>query len=170
VDSVEGTLIGDAGNATVKLPSGKLQISSPFTITENNEVNFVYDITVIKTGNGKYILKPQIGASGADKPFQEVGNSSKGNDQKSGKVKESKFKGTLTANTTDIWEVETEDGTILYIDTSDAAIKGEPAVGLSVIVFGTSTDGINITASKVIMVVEDEEDTEEEDIDQDTET
>jgi hypothetical protein len=70
----ENPLPGD--NATVKLPSGKLQISKPFSVdntTEGSIVNFIFDITVVKAGeSGKYILKPQIGASGPDQPFNDV--------------------------------------------------------------------------------------------------
>ncbi len=58
--------------AEVKLPSGRLQISKPFTVGDNTS-NFVYDITVIKAGNsGQYILKPQIAESGADQKFNDV--------------------------------------------------------------------------------------------------
>ena len=72
VDNVTGVLNG-GGAANVKLPPEKLQISKPFTVNETGEVNFVYDITVVKAGkSGKYILKPQIAQSGADQPFNEV--------------------------------------------------------------------------------------------------
>jgi hypothetical protein len=80
-ENVEGILKGSDGtspgdNATVKLPSGKLQISKPFTISEEDGssiVNFVFDITVVKAGNsGQYILKPQIAESGANQPFNDV--------------------------------------------------------------------------------------------------
>ena len=61
---------GEAVN--VKLPSNKLQISKPFTISDS-VVNFVYDITVVKAGkSNKYILKPQIARSGSDQKFNEV--------------------------------------------------------------------------------------------------
>jgi hypothetical protein len=71
VDNVTGILGGD--NVTVKLPGDKLQISKPFTVTPDSEVSFVFDITIIKAGNsGKYILKPQIAASGADQPIHDV--------------------------------------------------------------------------------------------------
>jgi len=63
------------GTADVKLPSDKLQISKPFTISseDGQVVNFVFDVTVIKAGeSGKYIMKPQIGESGADQNFTEV--------------------------------------------------------------------------------------------------
>jgi len=71
VESVKGILNGGA-ELEIKLPSGKLQISKPFTIGDD-VVNFVYDITVIKTGKSdKYILKPQIAQSGADQTINEV--------------------------------------------------------------------------------------------------
>ena len=64
VSDVEGVLA--SGEANVKLPGGKLQISKPFEITSGEVTNFIYDITVIKAGeSGKYILKPQIAQSGA---------------------------------------------------------------------------------------------------------
>ncbi len=74
VDSVVGTLKPEIGvNTTVKLPGDKLQISKPFSVADNGTVSFVFDVTIIKAGNsGKYILKPQIGASGADQPFNDV--------------------------------------------------------------------------------------------------
>ena len=57
----------------MKLPSNKLQISKPFTISSDSAVNFVYDIMVVKAGkSGKYILKPQIAESGADQGFNDL--------------------------------------------------------------------------------------------------
>ncbi len=71
VESVKGILNGGA-ELEIKLPSGKLQISKPFTIGDD-VVNFVYDITVIKTGKSdKYILKPQIAQSGAGQKINDV--------------------------------------------------------------------------------------------------
>jgi len=86
----EGSTTQPGDNTTVKLPSGKLQLSSPFTVTttgsNNSTVNFVFDITVIKAGNsGKYILKPQIGESGPDQPYNDVtpkGEKNKNNNYK----------------------------------------------------------------------------------------
>ena len=64
---------GKPNNATVKLPSDKLQISKPFTVAVDGSVSFVFDITIIKTGqSGQYILKPQIGESGAGQHFNDV--------------------------------------------------------------------------------------------------
>ena len=75
VTEVNGTLIPELGGerADIKLPSNKLQISKPFTISENETTSFVYDITVIKAGqSGQYILQPQISESGADKEFNKM--------------------------------------------------------------------------------------------------
>lgn len=75
VSNVEGILAAGTANGTanVKLPSGKLQISTPFTVSDNNTTSLVFDITVIKAGkSGKYILKPQIAESGAGKEYSEV--------------------------------------------------------------------------------------------------
>lgn len=72
VDNVTGILADGGGTAEVKLPSGRLQISKPFTVGDE-VANFVYDITVVKAGtSGKYILKPQIAESGADQEFNDV--------------------------------------------------------------------------------------------------
>lgn len=72
VDNVTGILDDGGGTAEVKLPSGRLQISKPFTVGDE-VANFVYDITVVEAGNsGKYILKPQIAESGADQEFNDV--------------------------------------------------------------------------------------------------
>jgi len=74
VDNVTGVLRDSpSDNATVKLPGDKLQISKPFMVAADGSVSFVFDITIIKAGqSGKYILKPQIGASGAAQPFNDV--------------------------------------------------------------------------------------------------
>jgi hypothetical protein len=89
VESVEGVLVG-GGSANVTLPSGKLQISKAFEITEDSATSFVYDITVIEAGkSGKYILKPQIAQSGADQKFTETKRTGKpeepGKPEKTGK-------------------------------------------------------------------------------------
>jgi hypothetical protein len=71
VDSIKGILNGGT-EIEMKLPSNKLQISKPFTISDS-VVDFVYDITVVKAGkSGKYILKPQIAESGAEQKFNEL--------------------------------------------------------------------------------------------------
>ena len=75
VSDVKGVPVdaGEGETAEVKLPSNKLHISKPFTISSDSAVNFVYDITVVKAGeSGKYILKPQIAESGADQGFNDL--------------------------------------------------------------------------------------------------
>jgi len=77
IENVIGVLKTDNGDpAKVFLPSGKLQISKPFSITTDEPaVNFVYDVTVVKAGqSGKYVLKPQIVQSGANQPYHKVGD------------------------------------------------------------------------------------------------
>lgn len=71
--NVTGILKGE--KVTVKLPSGKLQISKQFTVTVGDDsiVSFIFDITVIKAGkSNKYILKPQIAESGPNQKFIDV--------------------------------------------------------------------------------------------------
>ena len=75
VDNVTGTLIQDygGGQPEIKLPSNKLQISKPFTISENDTTSFVFDVTVVEAGkSGNYILQPQIAESGAEKEYKEM--------------------------------------------------------------------------------------------------
>jgi hypothetical protein len=60
----------------VKLPSGKLQISKAFEVASDSVTSFVYDLTVVAAGSPqsgiKYILKPQVGQSGADQKFEKI--------------------------------------------------------------------------------------------------
>ena len=77
VDSVQGVLASEPGQIIdVKLPSNKLQLSKSFEVAAGTPLSFVYDLTVIAAGNPKsgikYILKPQIGESGADQSYNEV--------------------------------------------------------------------------------------------------
>ena len=83
VGGVTGTLLSATSTTTstvtstiIKLPSSKLQINKPFEVLEDSVTSFVYDITVIAAGNEKggikYILKPVISESGADKAFNLV--------------------------------------------------------------------------------------------------
>ncbi|WP_276254383.1 DUF4382 domain-containing protein [Halomontanus rarus] len=64
VSETEGILI-DGTEATVKLPSEKLQIQTPFAVEAGEEIDFVFDIAPHKAGkSGKYILKPVISQTG----------------------------------------------------------------------------------------------------------
>ncbi len=59
VSQVSGILLGSDEEVDIKLPSGKLQLSTPFEVESGEVINFVYDLTVVKAGrSGQYILKP----------------------------------------------------------------------------------------------------------------
>ncbi len=70
VTNVRGVLKETGQTVEIKLPSQKLHLSKPFQITADTVTSFTYDLTVIATGSSqsglKYILKPQIGQSGAE--------------------------------------------------------------------------------------------------------
>lgn len=72
-EDITGILLdGDGETADVKLPSEKLQISKPFTISSGQVVDFVFDITVVEAGqSGKYNLLPQIAQSGSDQDIDD---------------------------------------------------------------------------------------------------
>lgn len=84
VSDVSGVLKETGELVDVKLPSEKLQISKGFEVTSSSMISFVYDITVIATGSPqsgiKYILKPQVGQSGANQSFEKIDR--KGGDQR----------------------------------------------------------------------------------------
>ena len=73
VSEVSGILVDGGEEIEIKLPSSKLQISTPFEVESGEVINFVYDLTVVEAGTrGQYILKPQIGQSGANQDFTKV--------------------------------------------------------------------------------------------------
>lgn len=63
VATAEGVVDGEA--VDVMVPSDRLRIIKPFEVGEGEELNFVFDITVVKKGprNG-YNLLPIVGRSG----------------------------------------------------------------------------------------------------------
>lgn len=161
VDNVTGILAG-AGETEVKLPSGKLQISKPFTISDS-VIDFVFDITVVEAGkSGKYVLQPQIAQSGPDKPFNLV--TAKGKPEDSGKpekpgkpedkgkpeeeeAEELRFEGVIETINGTTWTMTIENE-LKTVDVSQAEIEGEPVEGLEAKVKGTVVDDI-IVASEV---------------------
>ena len=73
ISEVRGVLLESGEDIEIKLPSNKLQISTPFEVEGGELTSFVYDLTVVKAGkSGQYILKPQVGQSGADQDFIKV--------------------------------------------------------------------------------------------------
>lgn len=72
VGAVEGTL-ANGERVTVKLPSEKLQLHERFEVGGDEEVEFVFDITVHEAGkSGKYVLSPVASESGTDVPMRKV--------------------------------------------------------------------------------------------------
>lgn len=71
ITEIKGIIEATQEEISAKLPSGKLQLNYSFEVTEDTTTSFIFDITVIKTGqadNGKYILKPQASESGVVQP------------------------------------------------------------------------------------------------------
>lgn len=66
VDSVDATLT-DGESADVKVPSEKLQLTKPFDVVADEPLEFVYDINVVRKGQGnEYNLLPVISGSGVN--------------------------------------------------------------------------------------------------------
>ena len=152
VSEVNGILTSELGGekANVKLPSEKLQISKPFTVSEDTITSFVYDVTVVKAGrSGQYILQPQIAQSGADQEFTEVeqGEGKGQKPEKPGKPEGLEFEGTIEAMGETTWTVKI-DGEDKEVDVSGAEIKGEPDISLHVKIEGTEENG-DIVAKEV---------------------
>ncbi len=70
VTDVRGILKATGQTVEVKLPSQKLHLSKSFQVSADTVTSFTYDLTVVATGSPqsgvKYLLKPQIGQSGAE--------------------------------------------------------------------------------------------------------
>ncbi|MDQ2073968.1 DUF4382 domain-containing protein [Haloarcula sp. H-GB4] len=76
-ESVDGVVNGES--VDVKIPSEKLQLTKPFEVVAGESVDFVFDINVVKKGNGGYNLLPVIsesGVAGKDVAVEEVGSDS----------------------------------------------------------------------------------------------
>ncbi|MCD6414121.1 MAG: DUF4382 domain-containing protein [Candidatus Diapherotrites archaeon] len=97
VDSASGTV--DNETVDVKVPSGKLMITKNFEVMEGETTSFVFDITVIKKGNGDYNLLPVISKSGVlGKDVMSVNRTRIRNETEAGKPNE---KGNQTRNETE---------------------------------------------------------------------
>jgi len=155
VSQVSGILWDSGEEVDIKLPSSKLQISKPFRVESGEVTNFVYDLTVVKAGkSGQYILKPQIGQSGADQDFIKVeleeqpedNGKSKGKPQTPGKPGEQseEFKGIITAitesaNNASPWTM-TLEGVEGDVTVYVAELEGVPSLGAEAKVEGVLTD------------------------------
>ena len=120
----------------VKLPSDKLQVSKPFTVSDST-IEFVFDITVIaeKVGqSGMYILQPHIDESGPDKGYVIHA----GEDQD-----EIEFKDTIHS----LDPLEIGDYTVIV--DGDTEIKGELMEGLTAKVEGLLQEDGSVLALKI---------------------
>ena len=77
--AIEGTL-AEGGEANVTLPSDRLRLNTHFVVEADAEVDFVFDIGVVETGNGRYLIKPVISESGTNVPIRPVGGAGAGGD------------------------------------------------------------------------------------------
>jgi predicted secreted protein len=177
VSDVEGILKGTSANETdnetakVKLPGGKLQISKPFTVSEDGVTSFVYDITVVEAGqSGQYILKPQIAESGADKEFKEVKQEQEREreeeqereQEQENKEEESEFEGTIETIDGTMWTVLI-NGDNWTANVSGAQIEGEPDIGRLVEIKGTEEDSVILASEVDIKEAEEPEENEDTD-------
>ncbi|MFC3959040.1 DUF4382 domain-containing protein [Halovivax cerinus] len=66
-------VLTDGTETTLKIPSERLKIRTPFTVAADEELDFVYDIAPKKAGqSGRYILTPVISESGTEAEIEEV--------------------------------------------------------------------------------------------------
>jgi hypothetical protein len=156
VSNVTGILKPEAGGgvADIWAPSGKLQITLddvPFTVTEGGAiVDFVFDITVVKSGDsGQYLIVPQIAESGPDEDYREVDeHDSEG---------EIHVRGTILAMADSMWTVGLGDEE-WSVNVTGAEIEGTPALGLKVKIEGVIGEGNIILADEVEVAEVEEED------------
>lgn len=139
VSNVTGTLTLEAGGgqADIRVPSDKLHISIPFTVTEDGGiVDFVFDITVIKAGkSGQYLIMPQVAESG---PHQEFVIHGGGEDES-----EIEFKGTIEG----LDPLVIGGYTVIVDENTDT--EGELMTGLTAKVEGVLQEDGSILASKI---------------------
>jgi hypothetical protein len=150
VSNITGILKPEAGGgvADIWAPSGKLQITIddvPFTVTESGAiVDFVFDITVVKSGeSGQYLIVPQIAQSGPDQDYQEVDEDNSNS--------EIHLRGTILAMADSMWTVGV-GGEEWSVNVTGAEIEGTPALGLKVKIEGVVGEGNIILASQVEVV------------------
>lgn len=67
VSEATGVLRADGSTVDVGAPSGRIFLNTAFTISEDETTTFLFDVQVIRLGNGEYQLKPNADGSGPDK-------------------------------------------------------------------------------------------------------
>jgi hypothetical protein len=124
VSEVNGTVDGEQVN--VKLPSDKLHVNQQFEIGAGDDVDFVFDITVVEAGkSGKFVIKPVVSESGTDVPIEDVDE--KDDDEKDDERGESDdlnaaFVGNVTAGANAGVEV-TQNGSA--VENATLSVDGE---------------------------------------------
>jgi hypothetical protein len=178
VDLVKGTLLnGDV--IEIKVPSGKLQISQPFSVggaqvadpsaTASDTpaasstptsgpadlTEFVFDISVVKAGNsGQYLIKPQLMDSGADQEYNEVSQQT-ANGQNGQKEDEDngqvKFRGTIQSIDTANQKLwtVTVGDQTLTVDVSNADLEGPEAAAGLTVKVEGTRTGNDVAATEV---------------------
>lgn len=85
--SIDASVNGSS--VDVKVPPGKLMITKPFTVSQNDSTEFVFDIQVTLRGNARnnqgYILKPVISQSGVAGEDVEVNVKERGQRSRRGR-------------------------------------------------------------------------------------
>jgi hypothetical protein len=126
ISEVDGTLT-DGSSTDVKLPSSKLQLNENFEVTADSEVDFVYDITVIKRGNsGSYNIKPVASESGTDVPIKRVdegGEDDEGADRQRDRGDEMAGNETATFDAEFLGNVTAGENATVYVSQNGTAVE-----------------------------------------------
>jgi hypothetical protein len=136
VSEVNGTL-KNGEHVNVKLPSQRLHLNKEFTVGADEEIDFVFDITVFEAGkSGKYVLKPVVSESGTGDEVEiepvEKGGDKKNRDKKDRDERTSlnaTFVGNVTAGENATLQV-TRNGSVVAnatveVDGEDVGRTGE---------------------------------------------
>ena len=153
VSDVNGTL-KDGSDQRVKLPSGKLQLNSEFTVGNGESVDFVFDITAVKAGqSGKYILKPVISESGTDVDIERVDEEEDEDDDRERDDREDRAESAL--NATFVEDAAPGENATLRVTRNGSAVENA-----TVEVDDGSTGTTDANGEYVVSIPEDAEELE----------
>jgi len=124
ISDVNGTLT-DGSSTDVKLPSSKLHLNEEFTVGNGEEIDFVFDITVVKRGqSGSYNIQPVASESGTDQEIEERPAAQQGERDESGETETAAATETETpATETDAPATETSASLDFYVSDERNAIS-----------------------------------------------
>jgi len=153
VSDVNGTL-KDGSDQRVKLPSGKLQLNSEFTVGDGESVDFVFDITAIKAGqSGKYVLKPVISESGTDVEIDQIDDDDDEGDESAGDDRENRAGSALNATFAD--DVSPGENVTLRVTRNGSAVENA-----TVEIEGGPTGTTDANGAYVVSIPDDAEELE----------